>query len=246
MSSFSIAHLSSFVLSLTGWEYLKEDTCVKCDYCNRKWSLEPHLTTNEAPSTVNPISQHQRWCAWRADKGGWESRAQQLKELRESRNCRSSRSSVQSVTQVSWSSSKSQQCSSIWLPLLVYRRPHWRKTWERCASCSMGHCKTLLAPDFLFILIRNGSNKMRLWRKPSSFRVNNKFFQKLSLEFLHVLRLFLVTETEDTQGKKRQLERRHCIFFPLNASELLVLTVSINIIIYTLISCKMFCRSLSS
>lgn len=82
-------HLSSFMLVLTGWQYLKDDMLLKCDYCNRKWSLEPYLQVTKEKSerlTVNPVTQHQRWCAWRADTRGWESRLLQLINLKESRN----------------------------------------------------------------------------------------------------------------------------------------------------------------
>lgn len=87
-------HLPSFFLILTGWVYLKHDMLFKCNYCNRKWSLEPYIArhpltaneTNQEQSTVNPITQHQRWCAWRSSGAecGWESRLTQLLQLKES------------------------------------------------------------------------------------------------------------------------------------------------------------------
>lgn len=99
-------HLSSFTLALTGWEFIKEDMLLKCDYCSRKWSLEPYLTQqigsdkseSERPP-ADPVTQHQRWCAWRADMHGWESRLLQLQQLKESRS-REKRSRLTSNTYV--------------------------------------------------------------------------------------------------------------------------------------------------
>lgn len=86
-------HLSSFILVLTGWQFLKDDMLLKCDYCNRKWSIEPYLVQkntidsgDSVRKTVDAVEQHQRWCAWRADLRGWKSRLLQLQELKESRN----------------------------------------------------------------------------------------------------------------------------------------------------------------
>jgi hypothetical protein len=97
-------HLSSFTFVLTGWKFLKDDMLLKCNYCNRKWSIEPYLSqknssekNNSVRSAVDPIAQHQRWCAWRAPTRGWESRLLQLQQLKESR-CREKRSRLSSDT----------------------------------------------------------------------------------------------------------------------------------------------------
>ena len=106
MNSLHGASLSSFTLVLTGWEFLKDDMLLKCDYCNRKWSLEPYLVgqiaTPKSESerlSADPVTQHQRWCAWRADARGWESRLLQLQQLKESRR-REKRSRLSSDTYV--------------------------------------------------------------------------------------------------------------------------------------------------
>ena len=83
--------LSSFYLVLTGWTYVEEETSVQCSYCNRKWSLEAHLNSSNPEDAinstpVNAVAQHQRWCAWRREAGGWQSRLRQLQQVRDSQN----------------------------------------------------------------------------------------------------------------------------------------------------------------
>lgn len=86
-------NLSSFILVLTGWQFLKDDMLLQCDYCNRKWSIEPYLIQRNAVEkidcvkpTVDPVGQHQMWCAWRAEERGWKCRLLQLQQLKESRS----------------------------------------------------------------------------------------------------------------------------------------------------------------
>lgn len=93
-------------MSLTGWEYVSEEKSVQCDYCNRKWLLEPYILPSETSSdlapleTVDPTTQHQRWCAWRAADEGWKARLRQLQELKDSRDCRMKRARLYSATSV--------------------------------------------------------------------------------------------------------------------------------------------------
>ena len=76
---------------MTGWIYNKEDESAQCNYCNRKWSLEKLLLNEKSSQNADnktegfskdPISQHQRWCAWRREFVGWESQLEQLKLMR--------------------------------------------------------------------------------------------------------------------------------------------------------------------
>jgi len=101
-TTFPDVHLSSFTFVLTGWNFLEDDMLLNCDYCNRKWSIEPYLSQKNSTekndsvrTTVDPVSQHQRWCAWRAPTRGWTSRLLQLQQLKESR-CREKRSRLSS------------------------------------------------------------------------------------------------------------------------------------------------------
>ena len=90
------AYKSSFILLLTGWTYLKENHLAKCYYCNRKWSLEQFVSKNlgdevnksdgEECSSINPISQHQSWCAWRHSSLGWQVQLEQLQQMRNSQD----------------------------------------------------------------------------------------------------------------------------------------------------------------
>jgi len=95
-SKLDSAYKSSFILVITGWTYLKENHLAKCYYCNRKWSLEQFVSKNsgdegnksdgeECPS-VNPISQHQSWCAWRRSILGWQVQLEQLQQMRHSQD----------------------------------------------------------------------------------------------------------------------------------------------------------------
>ncbi len=95
-------HLSSFTFVLTGWKFLQDDMLLNCDYCNRKWSIEPYLSQKHSTekndsvrTTVDPVAQHQRWCAWRAPTRVWKSRLLQLQQLKESR-CREKRNRLSS------------------------------------------------------------------------------------------------------------------------------------------------------
>lgn len=103
-------HLSGFFLVLTGWLYMKQEMLLKCDYCNRRWSLEPYIlhhqlstsdNKNQAQAVVDPVGQHQRWCAWRSSitESGWESRLSQLLQLKECR-CQGKRSRLSTETSV--------------------------------------------------------------------------------------------------------------------------------------------------
>lgn len=125
MADLPDVHLSSFTLVLTGWQFLKNDMLLKCNYCNRKWSLEPYLTPSNDKHDqliVNPVTQHQRWCAWRADIHGWESRLLQLQNWKESRN-REKRSRLSSDTYVRrlWIGRVSLSNCSFFAGLLAWR-----------------------------------------------------------------------------------------------------------------------------
>ena len=63
-----------FTLVLSGWQFVEDS--VKCDYCQRKWSLE--ISDTEEDSGTDPVAQHQKWCAWKKLDHGWESYLDQL------------------------------------------------------------------------------------------------------------------------------------------------------------------------
>lgn len=61
-----------------GWQCSQEEMAY-CEYCGRKWS--PYLVDER--SNVEPIQQHQLWCAWRDDNTGWRTYLQQLRDFRD-------------------------------------------------------------------------------------------------------------------------------------------------------------------
>jgi len=91
-SKLSLSDKTGLILTLTGWTFDKESQLVKCSYCNRKWSLEKYVSkdstdglkkTNEEESSINPICQHQNWCAWRHSSNGWQVQLQQLQQMQD-------------------------------------------------------------------------------------------------------------------------------------------------------------------
>lgn len=89
-SKFTTADKTSYIFALTGWTYVKENQLARCDYCNRKWLLEKFTRGDEIDgeecSFVDPLSQHQCWCAWRNLEKGWHVQLEQLQLMRNSFN----------------------------------------------------------------------------------------------------------------------------------------------------------------
>lgn len=92
-SKLVLDHKIGFIFSLTGWTCVKENQLGKCNYCNRRWLLEEFVSDISAVeaenvdkvecSSIDPIIQHQCWCAWRHPDMGWQVQLKKLQQIRD-------------------------------------------------------------------------------------------------------------------------------------------------------------------